>query len=311
MRSIAIALIATTVAGGAVLAQSSGPLPPLTEQVEVHVVNVDVSVTDSRGEPVSGLTQDDFELFEDGRPQKITNFSVVNGVTRPSSAPVAARSGARGNGRRILLIVDNNYLSVLDRNRALDAVRKYLDSSFEGEWAVASIGHSVDMLQPFTADTALVRAALARARNLPSTESQSRIDRAPLSERFNRRGDVTVIENDRAKFAFASREQTFRNLLTTQNTARAVIDTARAYAGEGEKNFMILLTGGMESNTTFSAYEPDNDRELQQLRLQIERHLADLVQKHRSTIGRFESPFALTIGASECATNMSEQFAFD
>ena len=69
--------------------------------------------------------------------------------------------------------------------------------------------------------------------------------------------------------AFSSREQTYRNLLTLQNTARAVVDTARASSAEDGKKFIILLTGGMELNTTFTAFEKRNDFELKELREQI------------------------------------------
>jgi len=49
--------------------------------------------------------------------------------------------------------------------------------------------------------------------------------------------------------------------LTVQNTARAVVDTARQYSAEDGKKFIILVTGGMETNTTFTAYEKENDWE--------------------------------------------------
>src|SRR5262249_1682411 len=42
--------------------------------VEVRVVNVDVVVTDKAGHRVTGLTKNDFEILEDGKPQTITNF---------------------------------------------------------------------------------------------------------------------------------------------------------------------------------------------------------------------------------------------
>nr|MDP9361462.1 VWA domain-containing protein [Acidobacteriota bacterium] len=193
------------------------------------------------------------------------------GATSAATATAAAAPAAesRDTGRRIMVIVDNNFLDKINRNRALDVVQKYLESSFNGEWAVAAIGHDAQVVQSFTGDKARIVAALAKVRAMPSAEIQSRIDRATLSERFNHRSDITTIETSEAKFAFASREQTFRNLLAVQNTARAVVDTARAYAGEGGKKFMILLTGGIESNTTYSAYEKENDPELRELRLQI------------------------------------------
>jgi Ca-activated chloride channel homolog len=42
--------------------------------VNVRLVNVFVNVTDANGAPVPGLTQQDFALCEDGRPQKIAYF---------------------------------------------------------------------------------------------------------------------------------------------------------------------------------------------------------------------------------------------
>src|SRR5581483_11088372 len=54
-------------------------------RINVNLVQVDAVVTDSKGHPVKGLTPDDFEVFQDGQPQKITNFSYVEeGVKVPS-----------------------------------------------------------------------------------------------------------------------------------------------------------------------------------------------------------------------------------
>ena len=38
------------------------------ETIDVNIVNVDVWVTDKKGNPITGLTMDDFEVLEDGRP---------------------------------------------------------------------------------------------------------------------------------------------------------------------------------------------------------------------------------------------------
>src|SRR5438105_2958741 len=266
MRVVVLAILAAAISAFAA-AQKVGPLPPLTAQVEVHVVNVDVSVTDKSGRPVLGMTKDDFEIFEDGRPQRVSNFSVVSGGAPPPSA--ASATPASSATRRILLIIDNNYLAVIERNRALDTVEKFFESSESGEWAVASVGHGADMLQSFTSDKKLIRAALAKARTMPSSEAQNDIDRSILSERVVHRADVTLPADYRDKVAFKGREQTYRNLMTMQNTARAVVDTARAYSAEDGKKFIVLLTGGMELNTTFGAFEKKNDFELKELKQQI------------------------------------------
>ena len=44
----------------------------------VEAIAVDVFVTDASGNPVAGLTADDFELEEDGTPQPITTFQAVD-----------------------------------------------------------------------------------------------------------------------------------------------------------------------------------------------------------------------------------------
>ncbi len=59
------------------LASAQQTIAPLAERIDVTVINVDVMVTDRAGHPVSGLTREDFEVFEDGRPQKITNFYTI------------------------------------------------------------------------------------------------------------------------------------------------------------------------------------------------------------------------------------------
>jgi Ca-activated chloride channel homolog len=66
-------------------AQSSGsvPKPPWAKataddvsdiKVNVKLVNIFVTVTDEHGSPVGSLTKDNFQVFEDGHPQKISIF---------------------------------------------------------------------------------------------------------------------------------------------------------------------------------------------------------------------------------------------
>lgn len=50
-------------------------IPSLGETIDIAIVNVDVVVTDRDGKRVRGLTQNDFEIYENGRLQPITNFA--------------------------------------------------------------------------------------------------------------------------------------------------------------------------------------------------------------------------------------------
>ncbi len=66
--------------------------PTVTFQVEVNYVDVDVVVTDENGNFVSGLTREDFDVFEDGKPQKVDTFAYVEIPVEPDNAFVARRS---------------------------------------------------------------------------------------------------------------------------------------------------------------------------------------------------------------------------
>src|SRR6266566_6224788 len=62
-------------------------------RITTNLVQVDVVVTKD-GKQVTDLKPEDFELFEDGRPQQITNFSYISNVpTVPSK--VAATPPAK------------------------------------------------------------------------------------------------------------------------------------------------------------------------------------------------------------------------
>src|SRR5512132_4340036 len=57
--------------------QPSPQQQPPTIRTGINYVRVDAIVTDKDGKPVMDMTQDDFSVAEDGKPQKIDSFSVV------------------------------------------------------------------------------------------------------------------------------------------------------------------------------------------------------------------------------------------
>ena len=69
------AALAATPAG----AQAPRPTPrPPVFEAGIEVINLNVSITDSRGQYVTGLTRDDFAVFEDGVKQEISIFAHEN-----------------------------------------------------------------------------------------------------------------------------------------------------------------------------------------------------------------------------------------
>ncbi|HSB18014.1 MAG TPA: VWA domain-containing protein [Bryobacteraceae bacterium] len=61
------------------------PAPAPVIRVTTRLVQVHVLVQDRKGDPISGLTRDDFVLLDEGTPQQITDFSVESGG--PSLGP--------------------------------------------------------------------------------------------------------------------------------------------------------------------------------------------------------------------------------
>ncbi|MFA6958825.1 MAG: VWA domain-containing protein [Thermoanaerobaculia bacterium] len=67
--------------------------------LDVRIINVDVVVRDKAGQLVSGLTASDFVIYEQGKPQPITNFAEYREESQappqapelPDAAPVAAK----------------------------------------------------------------------------------------------------------------------------------------------------------------------------------------------------------------------------
>ena len=85
------AVLIAALTAGPLAAQQSSPqptaeIPKLVENIDVHVIGVDVVVTDKKGNAVTGLTKDDFQIFENGQEKTISNFYEIEG--KPAKAVV-------------------------------------------------------------------------------------------------------------------------------------------------------------------------------------------------------------------------------
>jgi VWFA-related protein len=107
-----IGAIGACAAGATLIAfiQNPAPAPPQAPVFRggTFVVPVDVRVIDSKGRPVTGLTEKDFTVLEDGKPQEIRQFSAVTLTADPAPQPLlrAQRSATpTAQNRRIFLIV--------------------------------------------------------------------------------------------------------------------------------------------------------------------------------------------------------------
>jgi VWFA-related protein len=172
--------------------QSASPAPkqqisPVDEdevvRITTNLVQVDAVVTDKSGKQITNLLPEDFEILEDGRPQKITNFSYVASGAASASPPVAATPIFKNNPprpptrlrpedvrRTIALVVDDLGLSFESTYFVRRALKKIVNEQVQPGDLVAIIRTSagIGALQQFTADKRQLYAAIERVRWYPS-----------------------------------------------------------------------------------------------------------------------------------------------
>ena len=154
-----------------VLARTHAQTPQSTFQAEVNLIEVDAVVTDAQGNSVVGLTLDDFELFDDGQPQKIAAFSYVDvpleippefpGVDRP--VPVDVRSNKEPvSGRMYVIVLDDMNVDSLRSSVVRQSAREFVEGYF-GMGDIAAVTYTsgrADASQDFTSDPQLLVASI-------------------------------------------------------------------------------------------------------------------------------------------------------
>jgi VWFA-related protein len=190
MKNLLLSLLLTLSLLLSIAAQE--PTPPKNQQeqepnevvrITSNLVQVDVTVTDKKGRPVPNLRPEDFEILEDGKPQKITNFSFITGGERVAPTPTPIRSDRTGKTpvapppppvvlrpeqvrRTVALVVDDLGLSFESVHFVRAALRKFVDERMqEGDLvAIIRTGAGVGALQQFTSDKRLLHAAIERVK---------------------------------------------------------------------------------------------------------------------------------------------------
>ena len=71
--------------------QTVKPTPPEPDEnnvvkITTNLVQVDAVVTDKDGNPITNLTANDFEIWQDGKQQTITNLSYINRTTNTETS---------------------------------------------------------------------------------------------------------------------------------------------------------------------------------------------------------------------------------
>jgi VWFA-related protein len=192
--SLALFLIFSLFIPLAVQTQTPAPTPAQTStqqqgqtdeddvvRITTNLVQVDAVVTDKKGKMVTDLRPEEMEIYEDGRPQKVTNFSFVS-TESATEQPVAAKPAAPVDKnappvppvhlrpdqvqRTVALVVDDLGLSFESTHYVREALKKFVDQQVQPGDLVAIIrtGGGMGALQQFTSDKRQLYAAIERVK---------------------------------------------------------------------------------------------------------------------------------------------------
>jgi VWFA-related protein len=163
--------------------QNPQPAPPQTPsddkddivKITTNLVQVDAVVTKD-GKPITDLTANDFEIYEDGKRQTITSFAYISNVpgstsrpvVRDKSSPVVPYGPVKPNETRrtMAFVVDDLGLSAESMGQVRKQLRKFIAEDLQPNDLVAIIrtGGEMGALQQFTNDKRILMRAAERLR---------------------------------------------------------------------------------------------------------------------------------------------------
>ncbi|HEY3160703.1 MAG TPA: VWA domain-containing protein [Vicinamibacterales bacterium] len=250
-------VLAASFAGVLIQAQQAPPTadaqagqPPLTFRVEANFVEVDAFVSDATSKPITDLRAGDFQVLEDGKPQMVSAFSLINipiaRAERPLFSPTAIEPDVDTNvgmdGRIYVFVLDDLHVDLTRGPRVKEALHRFFERSFGVNDLAAVVftsGRSVDG-QDFTNSPRLLLAAvdkfMGRKLRSPTLERLDEYNRQQTTGTRNA-GDPV---NDPAGF---ERGYNARSML------QSLQKLSDFMAGlHGRRKAMVLVSEGIDYN---------------------------------------------------------------
>ena len=270
LRTVLPACGLALVAASSVAAQTAAadsPRPSIfLESVDVGLVNVTAVVTDGRGNPVLGLTREDFELLEDGEAVEITNFHAQDPAEHLASQLArgeALAAGARPDPpdvdviqeRRLNLVVyvDNFNMRPENRRRVLPQVLDFLQTRLARGDAVmvASYGPGLAIDQHFTRELALVEHALRGMDETVSARTADDLHRRQVLQHMRR-----AAEEGRQRDAYQYvRGYVQESSTELRRSMKALASVVRSLGGLPGRKAILYLSDGLPKRPGEDLYQ--------------------------------------------------------
>jgi VWFA-related protein len=216
--------------------QQSSPTPEGRAQPQAvirsstRLVILDVVATDDKGQPIIGLTAEDFTALEDGKPQRVSDFTFhrpAEGATTAGQLPHDVVSNApvyRTNSCLNVILLDAMNTEFASHVYAQDQLIKFLEGGPAIQpTAVFALDGKLKMLHDFTTDTQALKEVLAH---------------------FQPQGPEHIPDVYAAASPYTRRGSFKAGPLAREVTLNSMVYLARALAGyPGRKNLIWLSEG--------------------------------------------------------------------
>lgn len=278
-------------------------------KISTALVQVDVTVTDKNGKVITDLKPEDFEIFENGEKQNISNFSFVSSSSQSNQPPTKPNPNDKlavpipptqirpeQVRRTIALVVDDLTLSFESTYYVQRALKKFVNEQMQDGDLVAIIrtGGGIGALQQFSSDKRQLFAAIEKVRWNPIGNGKigafSPIEASSL-ERAKAGGADISDEQLKAEKDFIQGANDFREDIFATGTLGAINYIVRGMKDlPGRKSVMLLSDGYKLFSQTTDGFK-ESSRVLQSLR-----QLADLANRSSVVIYTMDARGLQTTG---------------
>jgi VWFA-related protein len=239
-------------------AERNPSLPPFSESVDVSVTNVDVFVTDSKGQRVAGLTAADFEVKQDGIPQTITNFYAVTGgkVLLEDGKTVALDTTESVDEvpqvvkAHYVFYVDNLNIQPQNRNRMFKRLKEFIPQAIgpNAEGMVVTYNRSLKVRKGFTSEPGELLAAID---DIELDTGGGTTYQGERRDAIQKIGD-SKSSSEAQSFAKSYSQALQNDLLFTVDAMQSTIVNLAGL--QGRKNF-IYISEGLPASAGLELYE--------------------------------------------------------
>jgi len=229
-----------------------------TFSIDTNVVIVNVTVLDRDGKPIPNLTMADFELYEDGKLQKLqaVDYQKLSGNVLPpvTAAPPVPPPQPKGynpnvekntlkasmmskyqDRRLIVMLFDFSSMQPAEQIRARNAAIKFLTAQMTASDSVSIMLFTSELktVQDFTSDRDLLIATINKFRIGDSSENATVADEGADAQ------DVSG--------QFVADETEF-NIFNSDLKLAALEDAARKLGEYPEKKALVYISSGIQKN---------------------------------------------------------------